>query len=131
MRETVNFDDLSRPEQIDVVADMIICSERPTEIYSILSVLTAYKISADTAVKYGLDELCADELVETIQNDLNADNCGNDEKAWNVIVDTLGFDKILDVINNFDSYFGELIKIKHLVNDVRDVLFDLYVSKHL
>lgn len=126
---TIN--DLSLAEQIDIIICQFSGHEREEEIAAILSILTSYKITDEDYVKY-YESLTHEEIEERINNgilDINSDDSWQKEQnAWNSIINCLGFETVIDIMDNWKKYVDRYIAIENLLHDIRETLYKDYLK---
>jgi hypothetical protein len=126
LETAAKFADLSREDQADYFIQYVSGQEKEIEIGHILAISGAYNLSNETAEKYELTEYDADELIELLDNTSTWDE---ENRAWNVFIDTIGISKIWDILDNIDFYIDEFNKINHLLGDLKFILFKAFASK--
>lgn len=127
----VTFENYPQEEQIDTFISIISSHEKDTEILLILSIFTAYNIKEELYTKY-FDELGTDEVIQRLQDYLKNNGCGIDEEdiAWHVVIETLGTNKVWDIIDNIDQYMDLYNGVVHPLEKIKfDGLKDLATYK--
>lgn len=110
MTENTKFEDLSRNDQISCFIQIIDGHEHETEIEIILTILTVFNLSIGTAKQYNLLRFDSIELIIWILNALNSGRFEDEEKAWILILDSLGTQKIFRVVKNNEFYINPFIR---------------------
>ena len=139
MSKLIEFEKLSRKEQIEIIANQfnkeeqaeIIIScfsghEGMLEVASIFAILTSYKIIGDDYVEY-YDGLVDEEIEERINNAILNNNSEGilkeEEIAWNSIINALGIKTIFEIMDNWKKYVGRSIRIENLLSDTKKHLY--------
>lgn len=111
-------------EQINIFIQDLSGHVKECEISNILAIATAYKMSDETYFAY-FEELTSDEIVERLETDIKGDY-EEEFIAWNVIIKTLGADKVYDIISNYEKYFSLYAQRTNAINDLTDAINKLY-----
>lgn len=111
--ESIPFSDLPKAEQIDYFVNRISASDFEVEIADMLTTLTAYSgnafeiiIEKENGEYMDYVEHTDDTLKNLLMsNILDAEDPYEEEKCWNLMIDTLGTDKIFQCFD--DDYRKE------------------------
>lgn len=111
-------------EQINIFIQDLSGHAKECEISNTLAIATAYKMSDETYLAY-FEELTSDEIIEKLETDLRG---GYEEEfiTWNVIIKTLGADKVYDIISNYEKYFSLYAQRTNVISDLTDAINKLY-----
>lgn len=130
MSKIENIEDLSKEEQIDIIIGQFSGHERMEEVASIFATLTSYKITDDDYLKY-YDELVDEEIEERINNAILNNNLENvwqeEQNAWNSIINALGITTIFEVMDNWEKYVSESIRISNLLYETKKHLYTKFL----
>lgn len=121
-----NIEDLSREEQISIIAGQFSGHEKEQEIAAILSILASYKVTDSDYLKF-YDYQTSEEIEKRINDGIlcinSEDQLQEEENAWNTILDCLGIGKVIDIIDNCEKYIEKYLKIEDLMDDMRKRLY--------
>lgn len=117
------IDKRTRNEEIITLLDKLSSSEKSNELAWVLGIFTAYNMKDDVYLKY-FEEETTEDIIERISSheayecdiELQKENC-------NIILDTLGFDKTMGIIDDADIYISLFIKSDIIVDTMRDKLY--------
>ena len=132
--ESVPFSDIPRNEQIDYFINKVSCHEFEDEIADMLSTLAAYnntihKNIADHPLYESYFDLDVEELRDLLNNSImDADDVDEEEKAWNLILDTLGESKVFQCIDDY-SLRDKYLNKKREIEDIREKMFHLIANE--
>lgn len=125
-----NINDIPMEEKIELAISKFSGHEREDEIADILSTLTSYKIKGEDYVKY-YGELVPEEIKEKINDAiLNIDDeeiLQREENAWISILNTLGIESVLDLMDNWKKYIDKYITIESQLADIKEILYKDYL----
>lgn len=120
------FEDLPRAEQISIFIDRISGDEKEEEILHQLALFTAYNIDGYNFARF--IEYSIEQLVELLNRYLNDGNYDEENIAWNLVIDTLGIDKIWDIIDDIDEYIMKYLEIKHTLENLETTVMEMYTK---
>lgn len=139
MNKLVDFEDLSRKEQIEIIENhfsreeqierIISCfsgHEREDEVADILATLTSYKVTGDDYIKYYeslVDEEIKEQISDAILNIGDENVVQYEENAWNSIINALGIVTIFEIMDNWRKYVSRSIKIEYLLSTTKEHLY--------
>lgn len=117
------IDKRTRDEEIEILLDGLSSSEKNNELAWVLGIFTAYNMKADVYLKYFAEET-TEGIIERISSheayecdvELQKENC-------NIILDALGFNKTMEIIDDADLYISLFIKLDIIVDTMRDKLY--------
>lgn len=127
MENIPKLEDLPRDEQLDIIFQTLCGHDSEEEILDILAAFVAYKAGFDEVKKYDLDFLPIEEMRARVNGWLNSDDTAMSEKGWDVVLDTIGAERVLDVIEKFPSYFNKKQAADRMAQDLKDNLYCLFV----
>lgn len=126
----MKLEEMERNELLDFFITRISGHEKEVETAHILAVHAAIKLPLVSAAKYEVDELDTDELIDLVEKgvlDLDGD-IEEEERAWNLILDSLHPEKIFDIIENTDGYMKLYARMMQPIGELRESMLKNYVS---
>ena len=126
--KTIKLSDMPREEKINMFIQMVSGHSKEVEILDVLSVMATYSISNETALNYGLEEYDAQELQQLLLLRLDGETIDDEERAWNVMLDTVSLAQVFDIINNPDEYIQGYGSIRHQIEDFETYLIKRWVD---
>lgn len=122
------IDKLKRNEEIEILLDKLSSSEKSNELAWVLGIFTAYNMNNDVYLKY-FEEETTEDIIERISSheayecdtELQKENC-------NIILDALGFDKTMEIIDDADLYISLFIKLDIITDTMRDKLYSSFAK---
>lgn len=118
--------ELPSSEAQDILVSMLCGHDRENEIETIIAVFATYNLTIDNSKDLGLLELDTSELVELIKDGLNGDNYDDEYECWNIIEKSIGFDKVLEIIDNHKFYIELYNEIMHNIQSITDTSLSLF-----
>jgi len=127
-----NINDISREEKINLVISKFSGHKRMDEIAYILATLTSYKIKGDDYIKY-YEELVQEEIKEKISDAiLNIsleDILLREEEAWISILNALGIEMVLEIIENWKKYINKSTTIDNKLDTIKKRFYEDYFKE--
>lgn len=122
--------ELSRIELKDMFISIISGHDKEIEIAAILAVFTAIKLPMQSAIKNGVIECDTNEMIELIEQGVLCKIGGYDEeeKAWDIILDSLKPDEVMDIILDIDDYINRYNGFMLPLNDLKLSLLKNFVG---
>ena len=121
-----NFKNFTRQEQTDLFEERIGENWRRPEIYHMISLFTAYNYKFEKGQYDGcFDEMDIDEMTDLLSEYFTCEKYENTAEraiAWDVAIETLGTDKIWDIIDNICKYMDEYHEITVPLEDTKAIL---------
>lgn len=119
MEKPKKLSELSRMELKDIFIGLISGHDKEVEISHTLAIFTTYNMSNEIAEKYDLTEYCIDELINLLIVWLKGNEYDTEDKAWNAILDTLNPDKIINIIDDINSYVKKYSEIITPIDEIK------------
>lgn len=121
---------LSKDELKSICISLISGHDKEEEIAHLLAVFTAIKLPLSSAVKYKVSEHDTPELIDLIESGVLNTKGGYDEedKAWNLIFDSLKPDMVMSIINDIAYYMKRYARSVMPVNDLKLSLLKGFVE---
>ena len=126
--KTIKLSDMSREEKISMFIQMVNGHSKEVEIFDVLSVITTYSISNETALKYGLEEYDTQGLQQLLLLGLEGGTIDDEERAWNVILDTVSAAQVFDIIDKPDEYIQGYGSVRYQIEDFETYLIKRWVT---
>lgn len=127
--EHVHINDLSRMELRDFLSNQVSGHEKDVEIVVLISTFTAIKMTNSICEKFELTEYDLKELIDLINSKLNADGYDDEEFGWDLVIETIGAEGVIEIVDNVNEYMGEYLKITHQLENLERTLLELFVNK--
>lgn len=126
MIEIQRFEELSLDEKIDIFIQHISGHEKEDEIYCLLALFTSYNINRELTERFA--EYTTEQIKEIINSKLISGGFDDEQEAWEIIINTLGTDKVWDIIDNVDEYICRFNQIKNLLETLENVIMELFTK---
>lgn len=120
----------SKAEEMDILVGSFSANERPDELAEILAIKAAYNLPDSFYIKY-FEGLATDEIISKLSTSLNSSVFGDEEEAWEILYNALGFLNCLHIIENSDIYIDEYIKVTHSIDNINDILYKNFSKIHV
>jgi hypothetical protein len=120
---------ITREDEITILSNKLYEHDKYPELVKILAIKTAYNTTDDVYLKY-FETKTNDEIIEYISC-LSAVAGIDDEiesEIYNIVLDTLGFEKCIDIIENADIYIHEWLKVEFNLEDIKETLYKSYAK---
>jgi|BioPla2DNA2_1021312.scaffolds.fasta_scaffold06123_4 hypothetical protein len=130
----MKLEEMKRNELLDFFITKIAGHEKEVEIAYILALFTAYNLPSGSASKYEVTELTTGELIDLIETGiLNQSGAGFDEeeKVWDIILDTLKPEKVFDIITDIDRYMEIYDNIMQPIDRLEYAMLKIFVESEV
>ena len=130
----MKLEEMSRTELVDMFISYISGHEKETEIAYTLGLFTAMKLSNESTIEYDVTEYDTDSLIDLIETGiLNQNGAGFDEeeKVWNMVLDTLKPDKVFNIIDSIDHYMDRYNRIMQPIDDLEYTMLKIFVESEV
>lgn len=127
----MKLEEMKRNELLDFFITRISGHEKEAEIAYVLALFAAYRLSNKSAAKHEVIELTTDELVDLIETGiLNQNGAGYDEeeKAWDIVLDSMEPDTAFDIIMDIDEYMKLYGRMMQPIDELKESTLKNYVS---
>lgn len=130
----MKLEEMKRNELLDFFITRVSGNEKEAEIAYMLALFTAYNLSNESAIRHEVTELATDELIDLIETGiLNQSGAGFDEeeKVWDIILDTLKPEKVFDIITDIDRYMEIYDNIMQPIDRLEYAMLKIFVESEV
>lgn len=128
--EAKRLSELPSAEAQDILIGMLSGHNKECEIETIIAVFTGYSLMLDTARDLGLLELDSSEIIELVRNGIKGETQFEEQQTWLIIEKTIGYDKVLEIIDNHKFYIELYNEIMHNIQSITDTSLSLFSKIH-
>lgn len=114
-------------EAKDILINIISGHTHEPEIINLLSIFSTYNFKTEHYLKSEYYELSTEEIIERLNKQFNGTS-DDEESAWKVLENSIGFDKALEIIDNFKKYQEKLNELEQSIQNIKYISLSLLTS---
>lgn len=115
-------DELPEEANIDILINHISAHEKSAELAWVLGIFVAYNADGKIYLKH-FEEEDTEDIIRKISN-IEED----EEEVCNIILDVLGFEKAMEIIESADVYIGQFTRLEIIADTIKDKMFQRFAK---